>query len=163
MTCHPICDTRGYFARCYCADQFAKAGINFEIAQRNRSFNHEMGTIRGMHWQSAPYEEDKLVSCTSGEIFDVAVDLRPDSNTYLHWFGIVLSADKQNMLFIPKGFAHGYQTLCNNVCVEYSVSEYYQPDAAVGIRYDDPLIGIKWPLQVSNISDKDRSWSLLNA
>ena len=156
-----ILDSRGFFARAWCQHEFKKHGINSSITQSNLSFNQQKGTLRGLHYQAAPYEEAKLVRCTKGGIFDVAVDLRNSSSTYGKWVGVELTADNHRMLLIPEGFAHGFQTLEDNTEVFYQVSEFYAPDAEKGARYDDPAFGISWPLNVSVISEKDKNWPLI--
>ena len=128
------------------------------MAQINVSHNAEAGTLRGLHYQNAPHAEAKVVACTSGRVFDVAVDVRPESPTYLQWFGAELDSENRQMRYIPAGFAHGYQTLQKDTGLLYLVSTFYAPEAQGGLRYDDPAIGIEWPLPVSNISDKDASW-----
>lgn len=161
ITNEPISDERGHFARCYCVEEFKNAGIDFQIVQRNHSFNHNKGTLRGMHWQKAPHAEAKLITCCLGSIFDVAVDMREDSPTYLKWFGIELTQRRQRMLYIPPGFAHGYQTLEDDVMVVYSVSAAYHPESSMGMRFDDPAVGIEWPTEVTMLSEKDQHWPLL--
>ena len=161
ITTEPIADDRGHFARCFCAKEFEAAGIDFQVAQRNHSFNHKKGTIRGMHWQIAPHQEGKLVTCCVGSIFDVAVDMREDSPTYLKWFGIELTQRRQRMLYVPPGFAHGYQTLEDKVMVAYSVSAAYHPESSVGMRFDDPAVAIDCPVEATSLSEKDKSWPLL--
>jgi len=151
-------DERGSFARSYCGDEFAEAGIDFSIAQANISFNNFAGTIRGMHYQERPFEESKVVRCTRGTIFDVVLDLRPESNTYCQWFGVGLDSENRSALLVPAGCAHGFQTLSDSTEVHYLMSESYRPDAAAGIRFDDPVFGVEWPMTVSSISDRDRHW-----
>ncbi len=153
-----ISDERGFFARAWCQREFKKHGLTSNIAQANISFNRYKGTLRGLHYQLAPYEEAKLVRCTRGSIFDVMVDLRPASTTYGKWVGAELNAENHRMLLVPEGFAHGFQTLQDDTEVFYQVSEFYTPNAERGTRYDDPTFGITWPLEVSIISDKDASW-----
>ncbi|HEX2231874.1 MAG TPA: dTDP-4-dehydrorhamnose 3,5-epimerase [Thermoleophilaceae bacterium] len=153
-----LADERGFFARTFCANEFSEHGLQPVVAQANLSFNHKKGTLRGMHYQVAPAEEAKLVRCTSGAIFDVIIDLRPDSPTYLSHFGAELSADNHAALYVPEMFAHGYQALADGTEVIYQVSEFYTPGAEQGLRHDDPAFGIEWPLPVSVISEKDRSW-----
>ena len=153
----PLEDERGFFARSFCQKEFEEHGLNLRTVQCNISFNKKKGTLRGMHYQVAPYEEAKLVSCTSGVIYDVIIDLRPDSPTYCQWFSIEPTAHYK-MLYIPKGFAHGFQTLENNTVVFYQMSEFYHPECARGVRWDDPAFGIKWPLSVKIISEKDKKF-----
>jgi dTDP-4-dehydrorhamnose 3,5-epimerase len=152
-------DSRGFFARTWCANEFADHGLTTEVVQANVSFNPRQGTLRGMHFQRAPHAETKLVRCTRGAIYDVVVDLRRDSDTYKEWVGVELSADNRRALFVPEGFAHGYQTLVPDAEVFYQVSEYYTPGAEGGVRWDDPAFGIEWPdPDNAFLSDKDRSW-----
>jgi len=159
----PIGDVRGFFSRFWCSKEFSAQGLSFEVAQINVSHNAEAGTLRGLHYQREPHAEAKVVACTSGRVFDVAVDVRPDSPTYLQWFGIELNAEDRRMLYVPVGFAHGYQTLEDNTGLLYLVSEFYSPDAEAGLRFDDPAIGIDWPLPAASVSDKDANWALLPA
>lgn len=157
----PSVDDRGFFARGWCQNEFANHGLTANISQVNISQNHQAGTIRGLHLQMAPHAEAKLVRCSKGRIFDVAIDMRPSSPTYLHWVGHELSDRNRSALFIPEGFAHGYQTLTDDTEVFYLISESYAPGAEAGFRYDDPRIGIKWPMKVKSISDKDANWPFL--
>lgn len=151
-------DDRGSFARSFCVDEFNEAGIEFQVVQANVSFNKYSGAVRGMHYQVSPHAEAKVVRCTSGALYDVVVDLRPDSRSYGQWVGIELNAENRHSLYMPEGCAHGFQTLVENTEVSYLMSERYAPEAASGVRYDDPAIGIKWPLAVSSVSDRDRDW-----
>lgn len=151
-------DNRGFFARTWCQHEFEQHGLVATIAQANMSFNHTRGTLRGMHFQRAPYAETKLVRAVRGAIYDVIIDLRPDSPTYKRWIGVELSADNRRALFVPEGFAHGFQTLEDNTDVMYQVSQFYTPGAEGGLRYNDPTFEIVWPIPVSIISDKDASW-----
>lgn len=150
-----IADDRGFFARSFCTQEFLKAGLPTNFPQCNVSHNLVRGTIRGMHYQSVPYQEAKLVRCTHGEVFDVVADLRPESETFGQTFSSNLSAENWRMLFIPKGFAHGFQTVTDRAEVFYQMSDLYQPGYASGIRFDDPALDISWPLEVSNISNAD--------
>jgi dTDP-4-dehydrorhamnose 3,5-epimerase len=154
-------DNRGFFARTFCMKEFVEYGLKPAIAQCNLSFNHKKGTLRGMHYQIAPATETKLVRCTQGAVYDVIVDMRPDSPTYLSHIGVELSAENHRALYAPEMFAHGYLTLTPEAEVMYQVSEFYAPGCELGLRYDDPALGIKWPIPVSEISAKDASWSLL--
>jgi dTDP-4-dehydrorhamnose 3,5-epimerase len=138
-------DERGYFARTFSHEEFAEHGLDARISQCSTSFNVSAGTLRGLHYQSAPHGEAKLVRCTRGAIFDVAVDLRPDSPSYLRWFGLELSADNASALFVPDGCAHGFQTLVDASEVLYLISTPYAPHAARGVRWNDPAFGIEWP------------------
>lgn len=155
-------DARGLFARAFCQNEFKSHGIDVDIMQANLSTNTTAGTVRGMHFQRAPNEEIKLVRCIRGAVFDAIVDLRPNSATFGKWFGAQLSEENGRMMVVPKGFAHGYQALTDHATVFYMVSANYAPEAEGGVRYDDPAIGIEWPLPVSGVSDKDRQWPLLN-
>lgn len=152
-------DERGFFARTFCREEFSAKGLNTQLAQANMAYSRYQGTLRGMHYQISPHEEAKLVRCTRGRIFDVAVDLRPDSATYRQWFGVELSAENYQMFYIPEGFAHGYQTLCDHVELIYMVSAFYAPEAERGVRWDDPCFGIEWPMAPEVISDKDQQWA----
>ncbi|HUW50437.1 MAG TPA: dTDP-4-dehydrorhamnose 3,5-epimerase [Sulfuricella sp.] len=152
----PVADERGFFARSWCQKEFASHGLNSNLAQCNISFNPRKGTLRGMHYQAAPYYEAKLVRCTMGSIHDVVVDIRPDSSTFRQWFAIELTAQNRKMLYMAEGFAHGYQTLEENCEVFYQVSEFYRPELARGVRWDDPAFGIDWPIRNPILSDKDR-------
>jgi dTDP-4-dehydrorhamnose 3,5-epimerase len=151
-------DDRGGFARSYCAREFSAAGLEALVVQCNISFNHQKGTLRGMHFQRPPASESKLVRCTRGAIFDCIIDLRPDSETYLKHFGIELTDRNHLALFVPKGFAHGYLTLTDDTEITYQVSEFYTPGLESGIRWNDPLFGIKWPAEMLQISPKDAVW-----
>src|SRR5947209_4497957 len=154
-------DHRGYFARAWCKNAFAEYGIDFAPVQANFGFSLRKGTLRGMHFQVEPALEAKLVSCTRGAIFDVVVDLRPESSTYLKWYGVELRADDHKMLYVPERCAHGYQTLEDNTELFYLTSQYYSPNAARGVRFDDPAFGIKWPLPPAAMSEQDINWPLL--
>lgn len=151
-------DHRGFFGRGWCRDEFAQHGLNPDVFQLNVGFSHTRGTLRGMHFQVAPHAEAKFVRCTRGAIFDVIVDLRPESPTRGRWFGAELSADNGVMLYAPEGFAHGYQTLTDGADMYYMTSARYAAGAARGVRYDDPAFGIAWPIPVTVISDADRNW-----
>jgi dTDP-4-dehydrorhamnose 3,5-epimerase len=151
-------DERGFFARTWCRKEFEAHGLTSSVVQANVSFNKKKGTLRGMHYQIAPYEEAKLVRCTRGAIYDVIIDLRPGSPTYKQWFGVDLTAENYQMLYVPENFAHGFQTLSDNTEVTYQVSQFYTPGSERGIRWDDPAFSISWPLKIQVISDKDTSW-----
>jgi dTDP-4-dehydrorhamnose 3,5-epimerase len=151
-------DARGFFARAWCRDTFAKLGLNPNMVQLNTGFSHKQGTLRGLHYQEAPHAEAKFVRCTRGAIFDVAVDLRPASPTRGQWFGAELTADNGQMLYVPEGFAHGYQTLVDGAEMYYMTSAPYAAGSARGVRYNDPAFAIQWPLAVSVISDADQKW-----
>lgn len=155
-------DERGFFARSFCSNEFTQHGLKESFQQCNISFNHKKGTIRGLHYQEFPFQETKLVRCTQGAIFDVIVDLRRDSSTFVEWYSIELTADNHKMLYIPEGIAHGFQTLSPNTEVFYQMGSDYHPESARGIRWDDPLINIKWPAKCSVISEKDKSYKNLN-
>jgi len=154
----PRADSRGYFARVFAKEELAKQGVSYDIVHINRSLTIDKGTIRGLHYQKSPKEEDKIVQCLTGSIFDVALDLREDSKTYGQWVGEILSAENKKMLLIPKGFAHGFQTLEENALVEYFVTEYYAPECEIGIRWNDPFHKIAWPIQEAQVSEKDGKW-----
>ena len=156
-----ITDGRGFFARTWCRDEFAAHGLSSALVQGNTSFNTRRGTLRGMHFQVAPHPEIKLVRCTRGGIFDVIVDLRPDSPTYRRWVGVELSPSNGRMLYIPEGFAHGFQTLADETEVAYQMSEFFHPESARGVRWDDPRLAITWPLAPVNLSEKDQRYPLL--
>ncbi|GJD97881.1 dTDP-4-dehydrorhamnose 3,5-epimerase [Methylobacterium iners] len=158
----PRGDERGWFGRTYCTTEFEAAGLETVYVQQNASVSAEKGTIRGMHFQRPPYGEVKLLRCLRGAIFDVIIDLRRTSPTFLRYQGFELSAENRRMLYVPKGFAHGFQTVTEDVEVSYLVSAPYSPLSEGGVRFNDPLFGIKWPLPVSVISEKDANWPLLN-
>jgi dTDP-4-dehydrorhamnose 3,5-epimerase len=151
----PIGDHRGWFARGWCKNEFAQIGHSKEFVNLNQSYTKAKGAIRGLHFQRSPHREIKLLRCIAGSIYDVIVDLREGSPTYLQWFGAELSAKNKKMMYVPEGFAHGFQTLEEESEVIYLVSEFYAPKAEAGVRYDDPAFGIQWPLPVSDISEKD--------
>jgi dTDP-4-dehydrorhamnose 3,5-epimerase len=157
----PRVDMRGFFARSFCMDEFAAHGLDPRIAQANMAFNVKAGTLRGMHFQVPPHEEAKYIRCVRGSVYDVAVDIRPKSPTYLKWHAEELTADNRRMMCISRGFAHGYQTLADNTEVLYLVSEFYHPESDRGLRWDDPAVGISWPLPDPILSEKDRAHSLL--
>lgn len=154
-------DERGFFARAWCEEEFEEHGLPTKMVQGNISLSRDAGTLRGLHYQRAPYGEDKLIRCTKGAIYDVIVDMRPDSPTYRGWLGVELTEDNYKMLFLPKGCAHGFLTLENDSEAFYLVSQFYAPDYETGVRYDDPAIGIEWPREVEVISEKDQSWPYL--
>jgi len=151
-------DARGYFARAYCEREFAAHGLPDRMVQTNVSLTRHKGTLRGMHYQAPPHGEDKLVRCARGAIWDAIVDVRPESPTYCKWIGVELSDANGRMLLVPKGFAHGFVALTDDVVVTYQVSEFYAPGAERGARYDDAAFGIEWPVPVVGMSDKDASW-----
>jgi dTDP-4-dehydrorhamnose 3,5-epimerase len=151
-------DARGFFARSFCEREFAERGLCAKYPQCNISYNRQRGTLRGMHYNRMPHEEAKLVRCQAGSIYDVIVDLRPGSPTLGQWLGVELTAQNRRMLYIPKGFAHGFLTLSEHAEVFYQMSEFYVPDAGLGLRYDDPGIGIRWPEPAVEVSDRDRNY-----
>lgn len=148
-------DERGFFARTFCRREFEKNGLKSDIMQCSISYNALKGTLRGMHYQVAPDEEVKLVQCVRGAIYDVIIDLRPNSDTYCQWAGYELSDNNGKLIYVPEGFAHGFQTLTEDSLVYYQISEFYAPESARGVRWDDPAFGIKWPLPNPVISLKD--------
>lgn len=152
-------DDRGSFSRTFCQNEFNAYGLKMNVAQCNTSFNRKRGTLRGMHFQIAPKAEAKLVRCTRGAIYDVILDLRPGSSTYCSWDAVELTPDNNRMLYIPEGFAHGFQTLADNTEVFYQMFEFYSPEHASGVRWDDPAFGITWPVADPIISEKDRSYA----
>jgi dTDP-4-dehydrorhamnose 3,5-epimerase len=154
-------DDRGFFARTFCREEFTAAGLDPAVEQCNLSFNHRAGTLRGMHFQVAPHPETKLVRCIAGAIVDIIVDMRPGSPTRLQHVSVELSAENRRALYVPPFFAHGYQALTDGAEVLYQVSGAYAPEAERGLRWDDPDLGLEWPLPVSVISAKDGSWPLL--
>lgn len=155
-------DKRGFFARSWCIEEFKRQGLESNIVQCNLSYNISKGTVRGLHYQKYPYEEVKIVRCIKGKIFDVAVDLRKDSPTFLKWIGIELTEKNYRALYIPKGMAHGFQTLEDESLLMYQVSQCYTPGAEAGIRWDDPKIAINWPIKGDRVlSDKDAAWPLM--
>ena len=154
-------DDRGYFGRAWCLREFADAGIDFVPLQANIGSSIQKATLRGMHYQVPPAPEAKLVRCTRGSLFDVLVDLRPESPTYLRWYGVELTAENCRMLYVPEGCAHGYQTLEDNTDLYYMTSQFFAPAAARGVRFDDPAIGICWPLAPTSISEQDRNWPFI--
>lgn len=155
----PRGDERGFFARTFCRREFEEHGLNPDVVQCNLSSSADESTLRGMHYQLPPHAEAKLIRCTRGALFDVALDLRPDSPSYLRWAGVELTAENRRMLYVPEGCAHGFQTLAPGTEASYQVSAAYAPDAERGVRWDDPAFGIVWPEALERtISEKDRSW-----
>ena len=154
----PLKDERGFFARAFCRDEFEQYGLNSSVAQCNISFNRKKGTLRGMHYQVAPHSEAKLVTCVAGSMYDVIIDLRADSATYRQWLAIELSARERNMLYIPEGFAHGFQTLEGDTLVFYQMFQFYEPAASRGVRWDDPAFAIKWPEGPRTLSERDKNY-----
>jgi dTDP-4-dehydrorhamnose 3,5-epimerase len=157
----PRVDARGMFARAFCAREFGTQGLETSFVQANISTNAHIGTVRGMHFQRPPHAEVKLVRCMKGAVYDVVVDMREESKTYRRWFGAELSDDNGLMMYVPKGFAHGYQALTDGAAMFYMVSAFYEPAAEGGLRFDDPRLSIAWPRIVSDVSDKDARWPLL--
>ena len=157
----PINDERGWFARYFCKKEFSTIGHNKEWVQMNHSFSLKKGTLRGMHFQKPPYSEVKLVRCIQGSVFDVIIDLRKDSPTFLKWVGTELSAENKLMMYIPEGFAHGFQTLEDNSGLLYMHTAYYSPEAEDGLRYNDPQVNISWPIEISEISMRDTNHDIL--
>jgi len=157
----PRVDPRGLFARTFCVEEFKAHGLDVFVAQCNLSLNFKQGTLRGLHYQASPASETKLVRCTAGAIFDVIVDLRPESSTYLGHYYIELTSENRRMLYIPGMFAHGFQTLVDDTEVFYQMGSSYIPAYQHGLRYDDPTLAIKWPIPVTKIADKDLAWPLL--
>jgi dTDP-4-dehydrorhamnose 3,5-epimerase len=151
----PHADARGFFARTWCRREFGEQGLETEYVQASVSVNPSRGTLRGLHFQCSPHWEVKIVQCIRGAIYDVIVDLRPGSPTFRKWLGVTLNAESHDMLYVPIGFAHGFQTLENDTEVSYLVSTFYAPAAARGIRYDDPTLGINWPAEITRISEAD--------
>lgn len=151
-------DERGFFARTWDAEEFAEHGLSACLVQMSISFNRRLGTLRGLHYQAAPHEEAKIVRCTAGAIFDVAVDLRPDSEMFKTWIGVELSAENRFALHVPEGCAHGFLTLTDDAEVSYQMSAPFVPDAARGVRFDDPALGIRWPGEVVVINERDRAY-----
>lgn len=158
-----IADSRGFFARSFCGKEFEQHGLKATVAQGNLSYNHKKGTLRGMHYSARPVTETKLVRCTAGAIYDCIVDVRPESPTYLQHFGIELTAQNRKALYVPEMFAHGYLTLTDGAEVVYQVGDFYQPGYERGVRYDDPAFGIKWPVPIEVISEKDTKWAPFKA
>jgi dTDP-4-dehydrorhamnose 3,5-epimerase len=154
----PHHDERGYFARVFCEREFGARGLCTRFVQHSLSLSHKRGTLRGMHFQRPPFAEVKLVSCSAGAVHDVIIDLRPGSPTYRQWLDVTLSAQDGRRLYVPAGCAHGFQTLSDNAQVSYLISAFHVPNAASGVRHDDPAFGIRWPLPVSAIAPKDRAW-----
>ena len=151
-------DHRGFFARSWCRKELESNCLNLQLVQANIGFSLKKGTLRGMHFQRAPYQEVKIVRCTLGMIYDVIVDLRKNSSTYKQWIGVELNQDNHRMIYVPEGFAHGYQTLVDNTEIYYMTSEFFKPEFASGIRYNDPIFRIEWPVEVECISEGDSTW-----
>ena len=156
-------DERGFFARTWCRKEFEQHGLNSNVVQCNISFNRNKGTLRGMHYQASPFEEAKLVRCTMGAIYDVIIDLRPDSKTFMRWISVELTVQNRKMIYIPEGFAHGFQTLENDTEVFYQMSEFYASEYARGVRWNDSQFNITWPDEVRIISGKDKNYQDFDA
>lgn len=154
----PIVDERGFFVRTWCAEEFRSQGLNPNLAQCSLSFNERRGTLRGMHFQAEPHAEAKLVRCCSGAIYDVILDLRRASPTYCKWMAVELTAANRKMVYVPEGVAHGFQTLTDGTEVFYQISESYRPECARGVRWDDPLFGMDWPIRAPILSERDRTF-----
>jgi dTDP-4-dehydrorhamnose 3,5-epimerase len=154
----PVEDDRGFFGRTFCRNEFEAHGLNPNVAQCSSSFSRRSGTLRGLHYQAAPYAEAKLVRCVAGSIFDVIVDLRTASSTRAQWFGLELRSRGRDMLYVPEGFAHGFETLEDDTEVLYQISQFYSPAAARGVRWNDPAFAIRWPREITVISDRDRKF-----
>lgn len=155
-------DERGFFARSWSQKEFAEHGLNARMVECNISFNKRKQTLRGMHYQREPFAQAKLVRCTRGALYDVIIDLRPDSETFRQWIGVELTEENHLSLYVPEGFAHGFQTLADDTEVFYQMSEYYAPETAAGVRWDDPAFGIEWPEASERIiNERDRSYPLI--
>lgn len=152
------CDERGFFARSWCQQEFEKQGLNSSLAQCSVSFNVKKGTLRGMHFQAAPSPETKVVRCTMGAIYDVVVDLRPESPTFKQWIGVELTPQNRHMVYVPEGCAHGFMTLQDASEIFYQISEFFAPELSRGVRFNDPTFGIVWPEKVQVISERDRTY-----
>jgi len=153
-----ISDHRGFFARIWCREELRKMGLKDDLAQSNVGFSYQKGTLRGLHFQKAPHAEVKIVRCSKGAIFDVVVDLRPESPGYKNWFGLELNDENHKMIYVPEGCAQGYITLVDNTEMYYHTSEFYHPESATGVRFDDPEFGIEWPVEITDMSRQDREW-----
>jgi dTDP-4-dehydrorhamnose 3,5-epimerase len=154
-----LTDDRGFFTRSFCTEEFEKQGLISSIVQCNISYNKKKGTLRGMHYQATPHEEAKIVSCTKGAIYDVALDIRKDSSTYLQWVAVELTAENFMMIYIPKGCAHGFQTLTDDTRVYYQMTEFFYPESSSGVRWNDPAFGIQWPDDKRIMSERDKEFS----
>ena len=159
MDIEPIADDRGFFARTFCKREFEARGLETNFVQCSISYNKKRGTLRGMHYQFSPYEETKIVSCIKGSIYDVVLDLRSDSDTFREWVAVELNDRNHSFLYIPKGCAHGFQTMEDDTEVYYQISEFYHPESARGVRWNDSAFGIEWPIQVANVSARDQSYT----
>lgn len=157
----PFTDSRGWFARTYCKEEFKQIGHTVDWVQINHSFTQKKGTVRGMHYQIPPFDEIKLIRCISGSVYDVAIDIRQKSKTFLKWFGVELSEENQRMIYIPAGFAHGFLSLTENCQLLYHHSAFYTPGHEGAIRFDDPIVNIKWPIEIMELSKKDSEHKIL--
>ena len=155
-------DHRGFFARTWDKKEFEERNLNSNLVQCNVSFSKKCGTLRGMHYQKKPFEESKVIRCVKGKIFDVIIDLRSSSSTFKKWFGVELTEENYKMLYVPEGFAHGFQTLEDNSEIIYQVSEFYTPNSELGIHWNDPAFNITWPIEEKIITEKDNSWKLFD-
>jgi len=156
-----INDHRGFFARVWCKKELQQHGLKNELSQSNVGFSYRKGTVRGLHFLGCPHAEAKIVRCTRGSMFDVIVDLRPESSTYKRWFGVELSDENRKMIYVPEGMAQGYMTLQDNTEMNYHTSEFFNAEAASGVRFDDPVLGIQWPMAATVVSEQDRNWPLM--
>ena len=156
-------DHRGFFARTWDKKEFEEHNLNSNLVQCNVSFSKKCGTLRGMHYQKKPFEESKVIRCVKGKIFDVIIDLRSSSSTFKKWFGVELTEENYKMLYVPEGFAHGFQTLEDNSEIIYQVSEFYTPNSELGIHWNDPAFNITWPIEEKTITEKDNSWKLFDS
>lgn len=154
----PVEDHRGFFARTFCEDEFLRRGLEPHFAQSSIAFSARRGTLRGMHYQREPHAEVKLIRCTRGGVYDVVIDLRPGSRTFRQWFAAELTAANRRMLYIPRGLAHGYLTLEDETEISYQMSSPYHPDAAAGVRWDDPAFAVHWPFEPAVIAERDRTY-----
>jgi dTDP-4-dehydrorhamnose 3,5-epimerase len=154
----PKADQRGFFARAWCQQEFEAHRLNTSVVQINVGFSHKHGTLRGMHYQTAPCAEVKLVRCSLGAMYDVIIDLREGSPTHRQWIGLELTQDNHRMLYVPEGFAHGYITLADNTEMSYQTTQFFSREHATGVRYNDPAFGIDWPIQAQVISEQDQNW-----
>jgi dTDP-4-dehydrorhamnose 3,5-epimerase len=155
-------DHRGFFARTWDKKEFEEHNLNSNLVQCNVSFSKKCGTLRGMHYQKKPFEESKVIRCVKGKIFDVIIDLRSSSSTFKKWFGVELTEENYKMLYVPEGFAHGFQTLEDNSEIIYQVSEFYTPKSELGIHWNDPAFNITWPIEEKIITEKDNSWKVFD-
>ena len=155
-------DHRGFFARTWDKKEFEEHNLNSNLVQCNVSFSKKCGTLRGMHYQKKPFEESKVIRCVKGKIFDVIIDLRSSSSTFKKWFGVELTEENYKMLYVPEGFAHGFQTLEDNTEIIYQVSEFYTPNSELGIHWNDPAFNITWPIEEKIITEKDNAWKVFD-